>query len=72
MMEIKKRSPHYHRLDDYELCFHLSMTEKLSKLSGPRHWIGLFVAGGALCVLQISSCMLESVSDRAGATACLV
>ena len=24
MMEIKKRSPHYHRLDDYELRFHLS------------------------------------------------
>jgi hypothetical protein len=36
-MEIKKRSPHYHRLDDYELRFHLSVTEMLSKLSGPRH-----------------------------------
>jgi hypothetical protein len=36
MMEIKKRSPHYHRLDDYELRFHLSVTEMLSKLSGPR------------------------------------
>jgi hypothetical protein len=30
-MEIKKRSPHYHRLGDYELCFHLSMAEKLSR-----------------------------------------
>jgi len=37
MMEIKKRSPHYHRLDDYELRFHLSKAQKLSKLSGPRH-----------------------------------
>jgi hypothetical protein len=36
-VEIKKRSPHYHRLDDYEQRFHLSMAEKLSKLSGPRH-----------------------------------
>lgn len=41
-------------------------------IRGIERWIGLFVAGGALCVLQISSCMLESVSDRAGATACLV
>ena len=38
MMEIKKRSPHYHRLDDYELRFHLSTTQKLSKQTGPRHF----------------------------------
>jgi hypothetical protein len=37
-MEIKKRSPHYHRLDDYELRFHLSKAQKLSKLSGPRQY----------------------------------
>jgi hypothetical protein len=35
MMEIKKRSPHYHSLDDYELCFHLSMAEMLSEQPGP-------------------------------------
>jgi len=35
-VEIKKRSPHFHRLDDYELRFHLSKAQKLSKLSGPR------------------------------------
>jgi hypothetical protein len=35
-VEIKKRSPHFRGLDDYELCFHLSVTEMLSKLSGPR------------------------------------
>jgi hypothetical protein len=48
MMEIKKRSPHYHRLDDYELRFHLSVTEMLSKLSGPRHYSHLWYSTASL------------------------
>jgi transposase len=74
MMEIKKRSPHYHRLDDYELRFHLSVTEMLSKLSGPRQStkihttvdalgnpIGFHLTGGQACDLDGADVLLPQI-----------